>query len=221
VQIRKKGSAVGVEPLEISFNPVEIELELDQKGSKYVPLSANIQGSLDPGYDLASHSLTPTQVALDGPAKLLDQVTELYTDVIDLEGRNADFSVMVSILNRDPLLTIRGNGMTEFRGFVRGRIAVRNFSSLPVSVLGLDERFLLELDAAFGSIRISGPQAELDAFVPPQPFLSLDCSGIAGEGVYVLPVKVNLPPLLSLVWGEPREITVAVSSNPEREEELP
>ncbi|MDR3193353.1 MAG: hypothetical protein LBT87_09840 [Treponema sp.] len=221
VQIRKKGSAVGVEPLEISFNPIEIELELDQKSSKYVPLTANIQGSLEPGYDLVSHSLTPTQVALDGPGKLLDQVAELYTDIIDLEGRNADFSVMVSILNRDPLLTIRGNGMTEFRGFVRSRVAVRNFSSLPITIEGLDKRFLPELDVAFGNVRVSGPQVELDAFVPPRSFLSVDCSGITGEGVYTLPVKVNLPPSLNLERGEPREITVAVSSAGEKASEVP
>jgi YbbR domain-containing protein len=221
VQIRKKGSAVGVEPLEISFNPIEIELELDQKSSKYVPLTANIQGSLEPGYDLVSHSLTPTQVALDGPAKLLDQVAELYTDIIELDGRNADFSVMVSILNRDPLLTIRGNGMTEFLGFVRSRVAVRNFGSLPITIVGLDERFLPELDTAFGNVRISGPQAELDAFAPPQSFLSVDCSGITGEGVYTLPVKVNLPPSLNLVRGEPGEITVAVSSADEKTSEVP
>jgi YbbR domain-containing protein len=211
VQIRKKGSAVEVEPLEISFNPIEIELELDHKSSKYVPLTANIQGSLEPGYDLISHSLTPTQVALDGPAKLLDQVSELYTDIIDLNGRNADFSVMVSILNRDPLLTIRGNGMTEFRGFVRSRVEVRNFSSLPITIVGLDNRFLPEPDIAFGNVRISGPPIELDSFVPPQAFLSVDCSGITGEGAYTLPVKVNLPSSLSLVRSEPMEITVAVS----------
>jgi YbbR domain-containing protein len=221
VQIRKKGSAVGVEPLEISFNPFEIELELDQKSSKYVPLTANIQGSLEPGYDLVSHSLTPTQVALDGPAKLLDQVTELYTDIIDLDGRNADFSVMVSILNRDPLLTIRGNGMTEFRGFVRSRVAVRNFGSLPITIEGLDRRFLPESDVSFGNVRISGPQVELDAFVPPRSFLSVDCSGITGEGVYTLPVKVNLPPSLNLVRGEPGEITMAVSSTDEKAGEVP
>jgi YbbR domain-containing protein len=221
VQIRKKGSAVGVEPLEISFNPIEIELELDQKSSKYVPLTANIQGSLEPGYDMVSHSLTPTQVAVDGPAKLLDTVTELYTDTIDLDGRNDDFSVVVSILNRDPLLTIRGNGMTEFRGFVRSRIAVRNFSSLPIATEGLDGRFLPEPDTAFGSVRISGPQTELDAFVAPRSFLSVDCSGISGEGAYSLPVKVNLPPTLSLVRIEPQEITVVVSLSGEEPSEVP
>jgi YbbR domain-containing protein len=221
VQIRKKGSAMGVEPLEISFNPIEIELELDQKSSKYVPLTANIQGNLAPGYDLMSHSLTPTQVTVDGPAKLLDQVAEFNTDIINLESRNTDFSVMVSILNRDPLLTIRGNGMTEFRGFVRSRISVRNFSALPVAVEGLDERFLTETDTFFGNVRISGPQAELDSFVPPEPFLSVDCSRITGEGVYTLPVKVNLPSSLSLVRTEPQELTVAVSLAGEGQSEDP
>jgi hypothetical protein len=138
-------------------------------------------------------------------------VTELYTAIINLDGRNADFSVLVSILNRDPLLTIRGNGMTEFRGFVRSRISVRNFNALPIAVEGLDEQFLPETDTFFGNVRISGPQAELDAFVPPRIFLSVDCSGISGEGVYTLPVKVNLPSSLSLVRTEPPEIIVAVN----------
>jgi YbbR domain-containing protein len=211
VQIRKKGSVVGVEPLEISFNPIEIELELDQKGSKYVPLMANIQGSLAPGYDLMSHSLTPAQVTVDGPVKLLAQVTELYTEIIDLDGRNEDFLVMVSILNRDPLLAIRGNGMTEFRGSVRSRVSVRNFGALPIALEGLDEQFLPETDISFGNVRISGSQAELDSFIPPRPFLSVDCSGISGEGVYTLPVKVNLPPSLNVVRSEPQEIIVMVS----------
>jgi hypothetical protein len=129
--------------------------------------------------------------------------------------------VVVSILNRDPLLTIRGNGMTEFRGFVRSRIAVRNFGSLPIAIEGLDGRFLPEPDTAFGSVRISGPQTELDAFVAPRPFLSVDCSGISGEGAYSLPVKVNLPPTLSLVRIEPQEITVVASLSGEEPSEVP
>jgi YbbR domain-containing protein len=221
VQIRKKGSAVGVEPLEISFNPIEIELELDQRGSKYVPLTPNIQGSLAFGYDLTSHSLTPTQVTVDGPAKLLDQVAELNTDIIDLDGKDADFSVIVSILNRDPLLTIRGNGMTEFRGFVRSRVAVRNFSALPIVLEGLGAGLLPEAGASSGNVRISGSQTELDSFIPPRLFLSVDCSQISGEGVYTLPVKVNLPPSLSLVRVEPQEITVAVNMAGEDQSEAP
>jgi len=33
---------------------------------------------------------------------------------------------MVNILNRDPLIVIRGNGMTEFHGFIRRSVPPRD-----------------------------------------------------------------------------------------------
>jgi YbbR domain-containing protein len=119
VQIRKKGSALSLQPLEINVDPMEISLNLDRKIDKYIPLSANLRGNVEAGYTLESHSLSPAQALVDGPAGILDSVSELYTDYVDLEGRTENFSVMVNILNRDPLIVIRGNGMTEFHGFIR------------------------------------------------------------------------------------------------------
>ncbi|MDR0601157.1 MAG: hypothetical protein LBG42_02130, partial [Treponema sp.] len=101
VQVRKKGTAVGVESLEISVEPPEIFVDLDRKISKYVPIIANIRGNLAEGYDLVSHTLSPTQVVMDGPMNVLGDISKLYTDFIDLDGRNGDFSVIVNILNRD------------------------------------------------------------------------------------------------------------------------
>jgi YbbR domain-containing protein len=118
VLVRRKGTALGVEPLEINVEPMELSIALDNKISKYVPLAANIRGQVEEGYVLSSFSLNPTQVVIDGPSELMGTIRELTTDYIDLNGRTGDFSVMVSILNQDPLLVIQGNGITEFRGFV-------------------------------------------------------------------------------------------------------
>jgi YbbR domain-containing protein len=118
VMVRRKGTALGVEPLEISVEPMELAIALDNKISKYVPLAANVRGQVEEGYTLSSFSLNPTQVVIDGPSLLVGTVRELTTDYIDLNGRTGDFSVMVNILNQNPLLMIQGNGITEFRGFV-------------------------------------------------------------------------------------------------------
>jgi YbbR domain-containing protein len=115
VQIRRKGSALGVEPLEISVEPVEISIRLDRKTSKYIPIRANMRGEVESGFELVSHSLYPAQAVLDGPFDVLNSISELYTDYIDLDGRREDFSVTVNIMNRDPLIVIRGSGITEFR----------------------------------------------------------------------------------------------------------
>jgi hypothetical protein len=210
VLIRKKGTALGVEPLEISVDPIEISLELDQKLSKYIPLTANFRGNVQAGYDLISYTLTPAQVVVDGPLTLLGSIDGLYTDSIDLEGRSEDFTLTVNILNRDPLLVIRGSGMTEFHGFVRRTIPVRNFTDLPIALKGLEEGLAGDLDITAGSVRLEGPQNELDLFVPPPLFLYVDASGIDGAGAYTLPVQADLPEGLNLVRQEPDEAVLTV-----------
>jgi YbbR domain-containing protein len=211
LRIRKKGTALGVEPLEISVSPVSMSIELDFKQNKYVPLTANIDGTPEPGFDLVSHTLSPAQVVLEGPSGLLENVLELYTDVIDLNGRNADFSVTVPILNRDPLLTIRGNGTTEFKGFVHSRIDVRNFGNIPITLSNLEPGLRAEPDFRTGSVRLEGSRGNLDAFSPPPGFLTVDCSGLAAPGRYTLPIRAALPPSLSLVRTDPAELGITLS----------
>jgi YbbR domain-containing protein len=211
VLIRKQGTALGVEPLEISVEPMEISLGLDRKISKYVPLTANFRGNVPPGYDLISHTLTPTQVVVDGPLTLLGNVSELYTDFIDLEGRSENFSATVNILNRDPLLVIRGSGTTEFHGFIQRMVPVRNFADLPITLKELDEDLEAELDVKSGTVRLDGDQSRLDLFVPPPVFLYADCSAVTGPGTYTLPLKVDLPPGINLARQDPQAVVVTVT----------
>jgi hypothetical protein len=211
VRLRKKGTALGVEPLEMTVDPVSMNIKLDYKRNKYVPLTANIQGSPEPGFDW-SHTLSPTQVVLEGPGGLLDNVFELYTDLIDLNGRNADFSLTVPILNRDPLLTIRGNGTTEFKCFIYPRVEVRNFGNLPIVLSALGPGLLGEGDVRTGAVRLEGRREDLESFVPPANFLSVDCSSIGGAGLYTLPVKAALPPALKLTRIEPGELRITVTA---------
>ncbi|MDR1318741.1 MAG: hypothetical protein LBJ90_03875 [Treponema sp.] len=211
VQIRKKGTALIAEPLEITADPMEISLQLDQRISKYVPITAGLRGNVETGFDFVSYTLTPTQAVIDGPMNVVGDISELYTDIVDLEGRNEDFSVVVNILNRDPLIVIRGNGMTEFRGFVRPSVPVRNIDEIPIVFNGLVNHLEIVPDIKTGSIRLEGNQALLDQFVPSPGFFSVDCSFITVPGEYTLPVTVDLPPDLSLVRWEPQHVNATVS----------
>jgi YbbR domain-containing protein len=127
VQVRKKGSALGVEPLEISVDPMEVSLHLERKMSKNIPLIPEFKGRVAPGFDLVSQSISPAVVLAEGPERLLAQVTEFQTDIIDLDGRDQDFSVLINIVNREPLIIIRGNGMAEFRGQVHRSANIRSW----------------------------------------------------------------------------------------------
>jgi YbbR domain-containing protein len=210
VLIRKTGTSLGIEPLEISVDPVEISLELDRKTSKYVPLAANLRGTVQEGHNLISYTITPAQVMVEGPLSVLENTSELYTDFIDLEGRTGDFSLTVTILNSDPFLLIRGSGMIEFHGLVRKTVPVRNFTGLPITITGLDAAFAAEPELKAGSLRVEGPQNQLDVFVPPPQFLYVDASEITEPGIHTLPVKADLPENFKLLRQEPEELALTV-----------
>jgi len=118
VQIRKKGSALGVEPLEISVLPIEIPLLLEQKVTRNVNVFPVLQGTVAEGYELTNISLIPASVIAEGPRTIFDNHIEFNTETINLDGRHNDFSVMVNIKNNNPLLSIYGSNMLEFRGSI-------------------------------------------------------------------------------------------------------
>jgi YbbR domain-containing protein len=212
VQIRRSGTALGVEPLEISVDPLEIAVELDEKMNKYVPLKPKFEGYLESGYEMVSYTLTPTQVVVDGPRRLLEQVLELSTETIEIGGRSEDFTTTVHILNRDPLLQIRGDGMAEFRGFVKKLIIIRSFDNLPVTISGLADNFTAVMEVTTGSIRIEGNQNELERYNPASNanILTLDCSGITESGSYTLPVQADIPAMFTLIRSDPTAVTIQV-----------
>jgi YbbR domain-containing protein len=119
VQIRKKGSALGVEPLEISVLPLEIPLILEQKVRKTIPVMPVYRGTIAQGYELTSQSITPETVIAEGPRSSMDAQLEFTTDTIDLEERYGNFSGLVNIVNNNPLIFIHGNTMIEYRGTIR------------------------------------------------------------------------------------------------------
>ena len=210
VQIRRKETALDVPSLEIGIDPGEIALTLDYKISKFVPLKANLSGEIETGYILNSYSLNPTQVIIDGPSRLVGYVSELSTETIDLSGRSEDFSLTVNITNQDPLLLIRGNGVTEFRGFISRIITVRNIQSVPFTIRGLSDNLICETDVKNVSVHLEGMNQEaLDRFRIPDDFMYMDCSAIAEPGTYMLRVQGNVPPGI-ILETDPGELMIRI-----------
>ena len=218
VQWRKKGTALGVENLQITVDPAEIIFTLDYKISKFVPLVPSFHGKVDSGFSMTSYTLNPSQIIIDGPADLMVNVSELYTEPIDLDGRSSDFSGVVNIMQRDPLIVIRGSGNAVFNGIISRFIPVRNFSSIPITVTGLMEGLTEELEIKTGSLHLEGENQESVArFVPPPDFLKVDCSGISEPGIYILRVQSeNTEERGIRIRIFPEEVRITISSDGEK-----
>jgi YbbR domain-containing protein len=212
VQIRRKGSALVPEPLEITVNPLEVSVNLDKRVNKAFPLTAILQGNAAAGFELVSYSVSPIEIAMSGPLRIMESINDIKTDPIDIDGRKSDFSVMVNIANPNPLLlSIRGDAYAEFRCVIRQSVPVRNIDGIAIDITGLDLHFESDLGGRTGSVRLEAVQSLLDNFSVQSGFLSVDCSEITGPGTYTLPVNVDLPEGFILIRHEPEEVSVTIT----------
>ena len=211
VQWRKKGTAQGTETLQITADPREINFSLDHKISKFVPLVPSFRGQVDTGFSLTSYFLNPNQIIIDGPAELMGSISELHTDYIDLDGRRSDFSGIITILQRDPLIVLRGTGTTEFHGTISQIVPVRNIPNVPIAITGLRTGFGAEPEIKTVNIRLEGEdRAVVDRFELPPEFLKVDCSGVSEPGIYFLRVLAGTAEGITFRY-EPEEIQIRIS----------
>ena len=211
VQIRRRGLALEVEPLEVSVNPLEISVRLDSRINMILPLIVPVQGSVASGFDLVSHSISPAEIYVSGPISILGDITELTTTPVNLEGRSSDFRVAVNVVNPNPLLSMRGYELVEFQGIVRQAVPVRNIEGIPIVITGLAPGLVVDWGGRMGSVRLEGSWDRIDAFNPASGFLFVDISNVTEPGTYALPVMVDLPAGFTLIRQDPESITIVVT----------
>ena len=210
IHIQRKGSAAEIDILEITIEPAELTVELDTRVSKTVPISPNFQGYLEQGFEMVSFVLEPANVVIDGPEKLIHSISEIQTDFIDMQGKNADFSVHTRLVNPSQLIRIRGDHTAEFTCYIKELIFINNFTNLSIQATGLDPSFEAVLDPPSASIRLYGVQSMLEEINAGMVSLSVDCSGINENGLYELPLLVDSEKEITVDRREPEIIRVEI-----------
>ncbi len=210
VVVEKRGSAFGIDPLEIRVDPSEVAIALEQRITRSVPVVPSFRGFLDPGFELASSELIPPTAEIEGPASLVRKASDVTTEFIELSGRSEDFNAVVRLQQRDPLLAFTGPGTVEFRAKIQKALAYRSFEGLSIQVEGLGPGLSLSGDLPPGTLRVSGSRSDLSFPLPPAGVLYVDLSLIDEPGVYTVPVGVRLPPGIRPEDWTPGAVTLAV-----------
>ncbi|HUX14464.1 MAG TPA: CdaR family protein [Spirochaetia bacterium] len=211
IQIRKKGSALNIDPLEITVEPLEVTVTLDRKMSKSLEVVPRLKGFPPPGYQLSKYTLKPSTVEAVGPRSHLDKVSTVQTEDIDLTGRVADFTAQVRLDQNDPLVDLPGGNVVEFHGVIQQSVVLQSFDSVNVVVSNLDPGLTVQGALPTGTLRVQGKQVDLDAIQPDQIRLVVDASKITGPGTYTLPARPDLPAGILVLRYDPSRITLTVT----------
>jgi len=96
----------GVEVM--SVNPAKLTFRLEARRQKLVPIRPYLVGDLPQGYrfDPADIVVTPANALVSGPASVIKEFSEVYTDRIILTGRDSSFRQSVGLVSDVPLIHV-------------------------------------------------------------------------------------------------------------------
>ena len=92
----------------VSTNPAKLTFRLEARRQKLVPIRAYLVGELPAGYrfDPADIVVTPGDALVSGPASVIKEFSEVYTDRIILTGRDTSFRQSVGLVSDVPLVRV-------------------------------------------------------------------------------------------------------------------
>jgi YbbR domain-containing protein len=213
VQIERRGTALGVDPLEIQVDPADVAVSMERRASRAVPVTPSFRGFLQSGYELVSFEIEPPDVEIYGPASAVAKVGDVQTEFIELTGRSADFAVKAKLVKKDDLVTVSGAGTVDFRAVVKHSQALRAFDQVEVEAEGLADRLVLAEALPKASLRLR-PKADSEA--PPLDQLPagtiyVDLSGVRRSGTYEMAVRVKAPEGFEVEDYEPKDARVVLA----------
>lgn len=213
-----------MEPLEIRVKPEKVPLAIEQKSFKFAKVVPSVAGKVAHGYELVATTSEPHSIKVEGPRSIVEQVTEVYTDAVDVEGLTKDTTRIVKVINKNLHVSLANDAPVRIKVSVRPVGMTKSFQNIPISFTNLKENFSISASKEPLNVVLEGDQLVLENLNVSQIKADADCSSITEAGEYNLPVNVLLPARTSLTSQSMDAIMVKVEEIPLEEiplEEVP
>lgn len=213
VKVDRKGTAQGVEPLEIRVEPQSITFTLEPLMEKRVVLSPDVRGTPAYGYELVQSGITPQNTIIRGARSRVQPVISLATEPIDLTGRTSSFAVRVKVLAPNALVKIGGDAAADFHATIQESVVQHQFDGVAVVPFDLSPHLALKSVPDAGRLKVQGTQLVVDALRPEEMKLLLELGTVRRSGTYTLPTRPNSVAGVMILDWDPKEVTVTIAAS--------
>ena len=198
IKVRLAGTVTPIGNMEISTEPSILTLRLATNVHKQVPVSLSLRGIPADGYEVIESSLEPDTVEIEGPAELVEKITELVTEPLSVEARTSGFSGTAAIINNNPLISIVGKAQVQSMVKINETTIQKKFDNIPIYFENENKELSITAEIKIGSLEVQGPKKLLETWHPSENILTVSCESITEPGVYTLPIV----PVLSAEYSK-------------------
>ncbi|MGI5065210.1 YbbR-like domain-containing protein [Treponema putidum] len=218
IQAKLKGLASDVTDFEISVDPSDIKLTLEESLSKRVNVRLNLGGEPAENYEVYERDVDPATVEIKGPQSVVSQIEEMLTNSVQIDKRKTGFSGYVDVFASNPLVSVVGTSRIAYSIKIREIVSIQTYGELNLYFDNLNNNLEVVSDIAAGNVTVRGAKSAIASWVPPENVLRVNCSNIILPGIYSLPVQAVVPGKLSLIDANPKNIQFEVKQKEEPSE---
>jgi len=186
----------GVRILDIEPSRIPVRLELVKRAS--IPVTLAPVGEPREGYKIHAMKMSPEKVLVAGPASIVDRLTSLETEPVDLTDLATSTQKTVGTVHSDQL-SVKPETVTVEISVVTV-VTTREFKRLPVEVRNVDRPFQLRPPRV--NLTVRGPQRVIQSLTLEEGAVYVD-GGSYEPGEHMVEAEVTLPPGVELIKRDP------------------
>lgn len=186
----------GVRILDIEPSRIPVRLERVKRTS--VPVTLAPVGEPRDGYKVQSLRSAPEKVQVSGPASIVDRLTALETEPVDIADLAASTQKTVGLLRTDQLSVKPETVVVEIS--IAPIVTTRDFKRLSVVVRNVDRPFQLKPSRV--NLTVRGPQRVVQNLTLDESSVYVDGSSYE-PGEHMVEAEVALPPGVEIVKRDP------------------
>lgn len=193
----------GVRILEIEPSRIPVRLERVKRTS--VPVNLTTNGEPRDGFKVERLKGMPEKVQVSGPASIIDHLTSLDTEPLDLTDLAASTQKTVGLVRTDQLAVKPEVVNVEIT--IAPIVTTREFKRLPVEVRNVDRPFQLKPPRV--NLTVRGPQRIVQGMNLDDSAVYVDGSSYE-PGEHMVEAEVALPPEVEIIKRDPPVIRLEI-----------
>lgn len=204
---------LSLDPLEIIMTPEVIDVTVDKRITKALPVKVQSFGEAAYGYKISGVSVDPSFVNVTGPASIVNTLESFNTTTVELTDATKTFTKKVSVQNNNKIISLENSSDYSVTVEVEPQIIEKNIEAVKLIPTYLNERFEINSEIPLFFARVSGPVLTLDNFKPET--INLNLSDVKEAGDIEVPVNFNVPRGVEVVEKSADTIIISIVERPE------
>ncbi len=189
--------------------PRRLDIKLEKKASKIVPLKLQFSGQLPDKLSLGKTRLEPAEVEVYGPRSLISKLKEIPVRPIELDSLPGHETVPVEIALSDERMTITGGFDVKFHYQLKASSSNLTLKGLPIRYLSEKRKIIGNMKFATVKLLVAEKVLKSRSNVSSSVQVWADIPSNA-QGRVEVPLKVILPPSMHLLEISPKSIIVNI-----------